>query len=70
MERLDKRFGTKAVEMGLISKEQLIAAIKRQIEGDLEGKDHRLIGQILLVGGIMSQNDIRMVLTEMGIKHE
>jgi hypothetical protein len=67
MERLDKRFGTIAVELGIISKRQLLVAMEIQIEDDLAGKDHLLLGQILMDGGIISRDQLQTVLTEMGI---
>jgi len=67
MDRLDKRFGTIAVELGIISKRQLLVAMEIQIEDDLAGKDHLLLGQILMGGGIISRDQLRTVLTEMGI---
>ncbi|MCX5829631.1 MAG: hypothetical protein NTV58_16800 [Deltaproteobacteria bacterium] len=67
MDRLDKRFGTIAVELGIISKRQLLVAMEIQIEDDLAGKDHLLLGEILMGGGIISRDQLRTVLTEMGI---
>jgi hypothetical protein len=68
MERLDKRFGTIAIEFGMITKQQLLDAMKMQIEDDLAGKEHRLLGQILMAGRIITKDQIRLVLAEMGIK--
>ncbi|MFA5179736.1 MAG: hypothetical protein WC405_00320 [Syntrophales bacterium] len=68
MERFEKRFGTIAVELGIITNRQLLVAMNIQIEDDLAGKDHVLLGQILMAGGIISKDQIRAVLTEMGIK--
>jgi hypothetical protein len=67
MDRLDKRFGVIAVELGIISKRQLLVAMEIQIEDDLAGKDHLLLGEILMGGGIISRDQLRAVLTEMGI---
>jgi len=44
----EKRFGAIAVEKGYITKEQLLEAIKIQVEEDLEHGSHRVLGQILL----------------------
>lgn len=68
MERLDKRFGTIAIEFGMITKQQLLDAMKMQIEDDLAGKEHRLLGQILIAAGIITKDQVRIVLAEMGIK--
>jgi hypothetical protein len=67
MEKLDKRFGTIAVELGIITKRQLLVAMNMQIEDDLAGKDHLLLGQILMAGGIINKDQVRTVLTEMSI---
>jgi hypothetical protein len=40
----DKRFGVIAVEKRFITKEQLFEALKTQVEEDLLGKPHTLIG--------------------------
>ena len=44
----DKQFGVVAVEKGFITKEQLFEALKLQIEEDLDGKRHSLVGIILV----------------------
>jgi hypothetical protein len=44
----DKRFGVVAVEKGFITKEQLFEALKIQVEEDLSGEPHTLIGIILI----------------------
>ena len=44
----DNRFGVVAVEKGFITKEQLFEALKLQIEEDLDGERHSLIGIILV----------------------
>lgn len=58
----DKRFGVIAVEKGFITKEQLFEAIKIQIEEDLEGKPHRLIGRILIRLGYLTRGQADEVL--------
>jgi hypothetical protein len=45
--KLDKRFGAVAVEKEFITLENLYEAMKIQILENLEGIEHRLIGQIL-----------------------
>ena len=44
----EKRFGVIAVEKGFITKEQLFEALKIQVDEDLSGKPHTLIGIILI----------------------
>ena len=43
-----KRFGFMAVEMGFITLDQIIEAMKIQVREDLEKPKHRLVGQILV----------------------
>lgn len=42
------RFGTIAIEKGFIKKDQLIEALGCQAKENVEQKEHRLVGQILL----------------------
>jgi hypothetical protein len=57
-----KRFGAVAVEMGFITVEQLLEAMTLQIQEGIEGKKHRLIGQILLSLGYMTSSQIDDVM--------
>ena len=65
--KLDKRFGAVAIEKGFITLEHLIEAIKIQILENLQGLDHRLIGQILWEEGYIKTEQINEVLKSMGI---
>ena len=67
IERLDKRFGTIAIEKGFISLDHLLEALKIQVTENLEGIQHRLIGQILLEKGCITNIQINEVLRSMGI---
>jgi hypothetical protein len=68
--KVNKRFGTIAVELGIIGNRQLLAAMNIQIEDDLAGRKHRLIGQILIEGGIITKDQVKAVLAEMGINEK
>ncbi|MBW1999408.1 MAG: hypothetical protein JRJ29_15785, partial [Deltaproteobacteria bacterium] len=59
------RFGTLAVEKGFISKEQLLEALRIQVEQDLDGKRRKPIGSILYQLGYISMPQIREVLNLM-----
>ncbi len=59
---LEKRFGTVAVENLLISKDQLQKAFKIQLEENLAGKPHRLIGQILLELKFLTEEKVNKIL--------
>lgn len=65
--KLDKRFGAVAIDKGFITLENLIEAMKIQILENMDGSDHRLIGQILWEEGFMDSEQINEVLRSMGI---
>jgi K+ transporter len=67
IEGLDKRFGTIALEKGFISRDNISEALKIQVTEDLEGMQHRLIGQILLEKNYITNIQINEVLKSMGI---
>ena len=46
------------ISLGVLSAEQLNAALKEQEELDAKGKEHKPIGQILLEHGFISPNDL------------
>ena len=58
----DKRFGVIAVEEGYITKEQLFEALKIQVEEDLLGNPHTLIGIILIRLGYLTREEADHVL--------
>ena len=58
----DKRFGVIAVEKKFITKEQLFEAMKIQVEEDLSGKPHSLIGIILIKLGYLTKEEADHVL--------
>lgn len=56
------RFGQIAVEMGFISEAQLREAMCLQVEDDLRGRPHRLLGMILFEKDWMTAEQIDQVL--------
>ena len=61
----NKRFGTIAVNKGYISEDQLIGALKMQAkENVLEGK-HRLLGQIFVEEGLLTNAQVDKILEAM-----
>ena len=62
-----KRFGFMAVEMGFITLDQIIEAMKIQVREDLENQKHRLVGEILVDLGFMNPSQVDEVLKAMGI---
>jgi predicted nucleotide-binding protein (sugar kinase/HSP70/actin superfamily) len=67
IERLDKRFGTIAIEKGFITLDHLFESLEIQCTEDLEGIKRRLLGQILLEKGYITNTQINEVLQSMGI---
>ncbi|MCP4745434.1 MAG: hypothetical protein GY874_04720 [Desulfobacteraceae bacterium] len=65
--QLEKRFGIVCVEKGFITAAQLHEVIGIQINENLYGMDHRLLGQILVSLGYITSDHIREVLREMGV---
>ena len=55
---VEDRFGTIAVKKGFVNKEQVLEAMKIQMERNLDGLEHRLIGSILYRMGYMTLRQI------------
>jgi len=67
VKKLDKRFGTVAIEKGFVEPEHIFEAMEIQILENLEGSEHRLIGQILWEKGYITTKQIDEVVKSMGI---
>ena len=61
----EERFGNIAIAKGFITPEDLLMALKTQIQEETEKKKHRLIGQILLEQGVISGEQIQQILAEL-----
>lgn len=59
------RFGEIAVKLGYITEEQLEDALACQSQERRSGKEHRLLGRILLENGWMSGLQVDHVMTEL-----
>ncbi|MBI2996039.1 MAG: hypothetical protein HYY52_04970 [Candidatus Melainabacteria bacterium] len=46
------------ISLGVLTEEQLSIALKEQETIDLQGKEHKPVGQILLEHGFISPNDL------------
>ncbi len=66
-QKIDKRFGTIAIEKGFITQEQLFEVLKIQVAEELEGDKRRLVGQILYDKGFITPDQIDEVLISMGM---
>ncbi len=58
------RFGQVAVKRGFITADQLKDALREQVDDDLAGRRHRLLGEILLEKNRMTAAQIEAVLNE------
>jgi hypothetical protein len=63
--KLCRRFGTIAVKKGFVSAPQIKEAFMEQLDDDLNGKEHRLIGRILLEKDWMTWVQVDIVLKEL-----
>jgi hypothetical protein len=65
---IEIRFGIVAIDKGFITAEQLIEALKIQVIGAIEQKEHKLIGTILLEMGLVTREQIDEVVKELANK--
>jgi len=65
MSSMEKRFGTVAVNLGLISHQQLEEGLKLQSEDFAAGKSHRLIGSIFQDLGYIDADHVAEILLKM-----
>ena len=59
------RFGKIAVDMGFITTEQLKSALSEQVDDEIYGNPHRVIGSIFFEKGWMTYQEIEKVLKEL-----
>lgn len=57
------RFGQIAVELGFITEAQVVEALASQVRQELDGRGHRLLGEILFEKKWMSASQIDDVMT-------
>ena len=62
LEHLEKRFGIIAIEKGYITPEELVNALRIQVQEDIEYGCHRIIGEILLAQANMIPAQVEEVL--------
>ena len=56
------RFGNIAMSKGFITGEQLVNAINIQIKTEVESREHKLLGEILVDEGFMKESQVKKVL--------
>lgn len=59
---LEERFGTLAVKNGFLTIEQLKEGLNRQVEENIAGEPHRVIGAILMDLDYLDENQIAKIL--------
>ncbi|MDO8282708.1 MAG: hypothetical protein Q7U10_08850 [Thermodesulfovibrionia bacterium] len=59
------RFGSIAIAKRYITIDQLLKALNEQVINDVINKQHKLIGEILLKNGWMTEKQIELVLCEL-----
>jgi len=66
------RFGHLAVEMGYVTPQQLKEALSEQVDDNLSGRQHRILGAIFFDRGWMTPGQIDEVLNRLfrSIKEE
>ena len=57
------RFGTAAVQLGLITGDQLKDALMEQLDDDLQGRSHRVLGVIMIEKGWVRPEQIPEILS-------
>ena len=63
------RFGQIAIEMGFITEAQLKDALCVQVDEELSGKKHRLLGTILFDKNMMTSDQIERVMNALSKKN-
>jgi hypothetical protein len=64
-EKYCPRFGQIAVELGLITTEQLKQALCCQVDDEMAGRAHRLLGEILFDQDLLATEQIDTVLNRL-----
>ena len=65
---VEKRFGMIAIEKGYITKEQLIDALREQVEEEVKWGTHRFIGAILVEKKVIDLKQLKTVISALGVK--
>ena len=63
--KLCRRFGTIAVKKGFVSEDQIKEAFMEQLDDDLNGREHRLIGEILFEKELITWDQLTIVVKEL-----
>ncbi len=60
-----RRFGAFAVHLGFVTLADVKGAVSEQIDDDVNGREHRLLGSILYDKGLLTEEQIETVLREL-----
>jgi hypothetical protein len=60
------RFGSIAVDRQYVTLEQVQNAIDEQFENYITGSPHRLLGEILMENYLLTEEQVKSILEEMG----
>ena len=64
------RFGSIAVYRKYVTLEQVQLALAKQIEDNVNGGKHRLLGDILLENNWITEEQVKSILSEIGVGKE
>ena len=64
------RFGSIAVYRRYVTLEQVQLALAKQMEDNIHGRGHRLLGDILLENNWITEEQVESILSEMGVGKE
>jgi hypothetical protein len=59
------RFGAIAVLKGFVTIDEVKAAIMDQVEDDLNGREHRLLGSILFERGLLTERQVETIMLQL-----
>lgn len=61
------RFGSIAYQRSYVTKEQIQEALAEQVDDNLSGRPHRLLGRIFREKGWLTEEQERSITEEMGV---
>ena len=68
IEHFEKQFGIIAIEKGFITADNLVEALRIQVDEELRSKKHRLIGEILMENDNMTADQIQETLDSIFVR--
>lgn len=68
IEHYEKRFGICAIEKGYLTADDLVQGLITQVDEDIRGVPHRLLGEIFIDKGVMTPPQVEDVLSGIFLK--